>query len=51
MRTAILFGLLCIAESIGKQTGYRLIKDAGLFAFAILFFCILLDFADFLTQH
>jgi hypothetical protein len=48
MRTVIFFGLLCIAESIGKFTGWKLNEVTGSVMLVILVLAILFDVIDFI---
>jgi len=51
MRTALFFGLICIAESIGKQTGWA--TQTSLpesLVIAMLIFIISADIIDFFKE-
>lgn len=43
MRTVIFFGLMCIARSIGEQTGWRVSETTASWGAVIFIFAIIFD--------
>jgi hypothetical protein len=52
MRTVVFFGLMCIADSIGKQTGWSpMPSDVAKFGAVIFIFAVLTDVIDFVFRN
>lgn len=46
MRTVIFFGLMCIADAIGKQTGWAPTQTVAPIGAVIFLVAVVLDFID-----
>jgi hypothetical protein len=46
MRTVIFFGLICIADAIGKQTGWKMPEDIANMGAVIFIFAVIFDIID-----